>query len=357
MIKYLGSKRTLVPVLGTIARAVEASTALDLFSGTTRVSQEFKRSGLEVTAVDSGSYANMLARCYIETDAGTIDTAALAEILSDLSATEGLRGYFTEVFCERARYFQPHNGMRIDAIRDRIEREYRTSPLYPVLLTSLMLAADKVDSTTGQQMAYLKQWAPRSYRDLDLRVPELIAGTGHAILGDALDVVKSGQAFDLAYLDPPYNQHRYYTNYHVWETLVRWDAPAHYGIACKRADCRESATHSAFNRRKQMPEALRSVITNVKADTVVVSYNDESWVRAEQICDWLSEAGHERVELLDFDSPRYVGARIGIFNPSGQRVGKVGRLRNIEHVMIAGSSARVERALAAVHAEETTRAS
>jgi len=47
---------------------------------------------------------------------------------------------------------------------------------------------------------------------------------------------------DLAYLDPPYNQHRYFTNYHVWETLVAWDAPAHYGVACKRVDARQPTT-------------------------------------------------------------------------------------------------------------------
>ncbi len=49
------------------------------------------------------------------------------------------------------------------------------------------------------------------------------------------------------YLDPPYNQHRYFTNYHVWETLVRGDEPEHYGIACKRLDAREDSTRSVFN--------------------------------------------------------------------------------------------------------------
>ena len=48
-------------------------------------------------------------------------------------------------------------------------------------------------------------------------------------------------SFDLAYLDPPYNQHRYFTNYHVWETLVAWDAPEHYGVACKRIDARDDS--------------------------------------------------------------------------------------------------------------------
>ncbi len=348
MIKYLGSKRVLVGVLGAIAGAVETRTALDLFSGTTRVAQEFKKGGCAVTAVDSATYAHVLAQCYIETDAAMVDMERLEGILGELEALPGKRGYVTEVFCEQARYFQPRNGMRIDSIRDHLELHYREDPLFPVLLTSLMLAADRVDSTTGVQMAYLKSWAPRAHNDLELRVPALLPGSGRAVLGDAGSLAGSLGRFDLAYLDPPYNQHRYFTNYHVWETLVRWDAPEHYGVACKRVDSRDDATKSPFNSKAEMPDALRRVICDVDAETVVVSYNDESWVTAEDIRGWLLEAGHEHVELLDFDSKRYVGAQIGIFDPSGKKVGKVGRLRNVEHVLVAGPAVKVERAVEAV---------
>ena len=77
MIKYLGSKRVLVPVLGEIAEAVEARTAVDLFTGTTRVAQEFKRRGVEVTATDLASYSEVLSDCYVATDAAAVDRAAL----------------------------------------------------------------------------------------------------------------------------------------------------------------------------------------------------------------------------------------------------------------------------------------
>ena len=110
-----------------------------------------------------------------------------------------------------------------------------------------MLAADRVDSTTGVQMAYLKQWAPRAHHDLELRRPDLIAGAGRTVRGDARQTVDGLEPVDLMYLDPPYNQHRYFTNYHIWETLVRWDAPEHYGVACKRVDSRDEATKSVFN--------------------------------------------------------------------------------------------------------------
>ncbi|HET8615242.1 MAG TPA: DNA adenine methylase, partial [Actinomycetales bacterium] len=77
MIKYLGSKRLLVGVLGDLAQAVGARTALDLFTGTTRVAQELKRRGLLVTAADTASYSEVFARCYIGTDAADVDAGEL----------------------------------------------------------------------------------------------------------------------------------------------------------------------------------------------------------------------------------------------------------------------------------------
>src|SRR5439155_12733265 len=111
-------------------------------------------------------------------------------------------------------YFHPRNGRRIDAVRQGIDDHYGDHRLRAVLLTSLLEAADAVDSTVGVQMAYLKQWAPRALGELRLRVPVLTPGTGRALRADAAELPGSLPHVDLAYLDPPYNQHRYFTNYH-----------------------------------------------------------------------------------------------------------------------------------------------
>ena len=347
MIKYLGSKRTLVPVLGAMATAVGAATAVDLFTGTTRVAQEFKRRGLLVTASDIATYSEVLGDCYIATDATAVDLEQLGAVLAELSALPGRPGYFTRTFCEESRFFQPKNGARVDAIRDALESDFRGSPLFPILLTSLILAADRVDSTAGLQMAYLKDWAPRAHRELELKAPELLPGVGAMVRGDANEVVAGLPRTDLAYLDPPYNQHRYFTNYHVWETLVRWDEPEPYGVARKRIDSRDDATKSVFNRKRQMPDAFRRLLAGVDAETVIVSYNDESWITAEQMTSALRDAGHDEVRLLAFDAKRYVGAQIGIHNPAGVKVGEVSHLRNTEYVFVAGQRERVEAAVAA----------
>jgi adenine-specific DNA-methyltransferase len=347
MIKYLGSKRRLVPILEDIAAASGASNALDLFTGTTRVAQGFKRRGLDVTAVDTARYSEIFAQAYVATDRSVVDVGALDAALADLNARPGRPGYFTETFCVRSRFVQPFNGARVDAIRDAIETEFADSPLRPLLLTSLIEATDRVDSTTGVQMAYVKTWAPRSFRALDLRRPELLAGAGTAIRADAAEVVATLGDVDLAYLDPPYNQHRYFTNYHVWETLVAWDHPEHYGVACKRIDARDPHTKSPFNSKRTMPTALSDLVRSVPCRLLVLSYNDEAWITLDELMMMCER--FERVVPLSFGSPRYVGARIGIHNPSGEKVGTVSHVRNHEYLIVAGESNMVSACTEPLH--------
>ena len=341
MIKYIGSKRRLVPVLGELLVRAGARTALDMFTGTTRVAQEWKRRGAHVTAVDVARYSAVLAECFIATDAREIVVQSLNEAIFHLQGLPGSDGYVTETFSRQARFFQEDNARRIDAIRDAIELEWCGHPFRPLLLTSLLLAADRVDSTTGVQMAYLKQWAPRSYQPLELRVPELIAGEGRALQGDAVDVSSQLPEVDLAYLDPPYNQHRYSGNYHVWETLMAWDNPDHYGVACKRVGLRGEEGVSVFNRRREAPAAMAALVSGLKAEVVLISGSDEGWIPVEDLADMAS--GRGAVEVLAFDSRRYIGSQIGVFDPQGKKVGIAGRARNTEFLVVAGPAKVVSR--------------
>ena len=339
MIKYLGSKRTLVPLLSALAQASGARTALDLFTGTTRVAQAFKRQGITVSAVDLASYSEVFARTWITIDADKANQSELTAALADLNSTAGEPGYFTKTFCEDARYFQPKNGAKIDAIRNRIENEFRDSPMYYPLLTSLILASDRVDSTTGLQMAFLKSWASRSFNSLELRDPSLIAGQGFAYRGDALELAAKLPATDLAYLDPPYNQHRYFANYHIWETLVRWDSPDSYGIANKRLDVRDPETKSAFNSKREFRNSIEKLITDVRAETLVLSYNNESWLTKDDLIAMCEPRG--AVQLIEVDFKRYVGAQIGIFNQAGKKVGVPQHQRNLEYLVLVGEKSTV----------------
>ena len=333
MIKYLGSKRLLIPYIqGVVATLPGVRTACDLFAGTTRVGQALKRMGLRVISNDTACYSEVFGRCYIEADAARIATAEVKEVLRELGSLPPRADYFTETFCIRSRFFQPANGARIDASREGIDRVNLAEPLRSIALTSLIEAADRVDSTTGLQMAYLKEWAPRSYRPLELRVPELIPGTGQVFREDANELIKRLPPVDLLYLDPPYNQHSYFANYHIWVSLVENDKPAAYGKARKRLDCR--STKSRYNFRRECLNALAEVVCQAQARFLIVSFNDEGFVRREELEELLSERGE--VVRLDIPYKRYVGAQIGIYNPRGERVGEVSHLTNTEHLFVAG---------------------
>jgi adenine-specific DNA-methyltransferase len=192
-----------------------------------------------------------------------------------------------------------------------------------------MEAADRVDSTTGVQMAYLKKWAARSYNELELRVPALLPGPGEAVQLEAVEAAARVDA-DVAYIDPPYNQHSYMGNYHVWETLVRWDAPESYGIANKRMECKEYK--SDFNSKRRIRQGLQAVFEAVRAKHLLVSFNNEGYIDREEMVELLSQRGHVGVVAVDFK--RYVGAQIGIHNPRGEKVGKVSHLRNKEYLFV-----------------------
>jgi adenine-specific DNA-methyltransferase len=352
LIKYIGSKRTLLPHISAAIAALgpDVHSVIDLFSGTSRVGHALKAAGYRILANDHNAYAATLARCYVQADADDL-AAPATKLIREFNALRGRAGYFTHTFCEQSRFFQPRNGARIDAIRDAIAVKHLKPELEAVLLVSLMEAADRVDSTTGLQMAYLKDWAPRAHKDLELRLPDLLPrathGKGKAHQLDARTAAESLEA-DAAYIDPPYNQHSYLGNYHVWESLVRWDKPPVYGIACKREDVRER--RSIFNSRRTCAEALAGVLSACRAPNLIVSFNNEGFLALDDLQDMLASR-REHITTLAFDFKRYVGAQIGIYNPQGKKVGRVGKLRNVEYLLIASDDRPTAalRALARAH--------
>ena len=334
MIKYIGSKRALLGhVTSAIAGALpRGGTVCDLFSGTARVGHALKKQGFRVWSNDHNAYAHTLATAYVQADRERWHDKAEA-VLAELRTVAPEAGWFTKAFCEDARYFTPENGARIDAIRDRIAAMALEPELEAIALVSLMEAADRVDSTAGLQMAYMKSWASRALNPLALRMPDILpgvaAGACRATQADAVALAPEVEA-DLVYLDPPYNQHSYLGNYHCWESLILWDQPETYGIANKRIDVR--TRKSPFNSRPGIAPALQAVIDGVKTPNLIVSFNDEGYLGRDQLVGMLSARGE--VQVIEIARPRYVGARIGIHNQKGDKVGEVGRLRNVEYLFV-----------------------
>ena len=336
MIKYLGSKKTLLSVLGDTFQSIsKVRSVIDLFSGTSRVGHHLKGLGYQVHSNDLNSYAHALATCYVAADRSD-HYDRVSRLIDEMNTLEPVDGYFTETFCRQSRFFQPKNGMKVDAIREWIESQDFDWELKSILMVSLMEAADRVDSTCGIQMAYLKAWAKRSHNDIKLRIPNMrersAFGKGTAHQSDALEAIHTLSA-DAAYLDPPYNQHKYRGNYHIWDSLTLWDKPEYYGIACKRVDIKEH--RSVFNQKKKITEAMSDIVRHLDVSHLIVSFNNEGYISKDDMIEILSQRGE--VLVVENDFKRYVGAQIGVHSPSGERVGEVSHLRNKEYIFIVSS--------------------
>ena len=344
MIKYLGSKRTLLDTIEQVMSVIpETRSVVDLFSGTSRVGHHLKSVGYQVFSNDLNTYAYALASCYVQAD--RINHLSEVEaLLKEMSMLEPKAGYFTKNFCEDARFFQPQNGAKLDVMRDWLEEQDMDWERKAIVLVALMEAADRVDSTCGIQMAYLKKWANRSFNDLELRMPVLhnspIGRPCKAYHGDAL-INSAKISADVAYLDPPYNQHKYLGNYHIWESLVKWDKPEVYGVARKRVDVKER--HSSFNRKRQIHEAMRTIVSNLDVKHMVVSFSNEGYIERDEMVEILETRG--RVSVVEKDFKRYVGATIGIHSPKGEKVGEVSHVRNKEYLFVVSQDDRVHNAL------------
>jgi adenine-specific DNA-methyltransferase len=175
-------------------------------------------------------------------------------------------------------------------------------------------------------------------------MPDVVAGPPGVVTRMDANALASQLDTDLVYVDPPYNHHSYFSNYHVWETLVRWDGPETYGVANKRVDCR--TTKSAYNSKPRAAGALADLLTSIAAPWIVVSVSDEGFHDVRDVAAVLAERGH--VATVGVSHKRYVGAQIGIHDPQGRKVGEVSHLRNTEHLLVCGpDAARVEAAAAA----------
>ena len=155
MIKYIGSKRDIVPLLEALAHRLPISSVCDMFAGTTRVGQAFRRAGCRVVSNDLASYSAAFGQAYIAAGAD-LDRERLRALIARLQTLPGAPGYATETFCVQARYFSPENGARIDAVRAMIEDLDVDEVMRGCLLTSLIQ-----DKTIRFSLWYPFQW-PRT---------------------------------------------------------------------------------------------------------------------------------------------------------------------------------------------------
>ena len=307
-IKYAGSKLKLLPhIIEMVSELKDVKTILDGFSGSTRVSQAFAQSGYAVTSNDISVWSEVFATCYL---LANNRPSYYQQIINYLNNLKGLDGWFTQYYGgdlnDTKKPFLIKNTQRLDAIRDEIDRLQLNQEDKCVLLTSLILALDKVDNTLGHYASYLSKWSVRSYKDMELKLPLRLDLNAHnrVVKSDIFETVKK-HSFDLAYLDPPYGSNnekmppsriRYAAYYHLWTTIIRNDKPEIFGKVNRRSDTRDGLSASVFEEFRKNKngdfiamDALRKLIQQTNARYIVLSYSSGGRATQEQLLHIISE--------------------------------------------------------------------
>lgn len=331
-IKYAGSKLRLIPDILSMVAPYHVTTVWDAFSGTTRVSQAFAKSGYRVTSSDRAIWSEVFATCYLccENSRGHYK-----ELFDHLNGLEPFHGWFTENYGgvdsasdggER-RPWQTKNTMKLDAIRTEIDRLNLSKVDKSVTLTGLMLALDKVDNTLGHYVSYLKDWSARSYNDLCLEIPhfECYERGLHTVYRDDVFNLTDKINVDLAYLDPPYGSNnekmppsrvRYSSYYHVWTTVCLNDKPELFGKANRRCDSSDTVAPSPFEEYRKTEDgkyvavdAIERLVRETRSRLILLSYSSGGRATAQELQDALSANG-KIVDVRTIDYRRNVMAEM-----------------------------------------------
>lgn len=322
LLRYIGGKSQLLNCIEAVLKRCgkNVDTVVDLFAGTGVVSRKFKSLGYRVISNDFLYFSYVLQKCYIELNklpdfynigSDPIDFLNAIDIRYPLYPLDECFIYknYSPAGSERM-YFQPVNALKIDLIRLKIEEWHRLNIIddsgYFYLLASLIEAVPYVSNIVGVYASYLKFWDKRAFNPIILKHP-VICGNGksnEAVNSDYLQVLQNyGYNYDILYADPPYNSREYLPNYHVLETIARYDYPEIYGITGMR---RYDDQKSDFCKKTRVFSAFENLICNCRAKYLLISYNNEGLLGTEalsSICEKYAIPG--TFALYEYDYRRY----------------------------------------------------
>jgi adenine-specific DNA-methyltransferase len=332
-IKYTGSKLKLLPYIlslsGKAAGGYDNAAVFDGFSGSTRVSQAYAKTGYKVYANDTALYSKIFNTAFLM---NTKAPESYQPLIEHLNTLEPFDGWFTEHYGGDGtqnisangdglkKPWQKKNTRKLDAIRDEIDNLNLDEVSKAVAITSLIFALDQVDSTLGHFASYLNEWSPRSYNDMKLEVPDLwINENNNFVMNyDVFEAIeKLPDNINIAYYDPPYGSNnekmppsrvRYASYYHIWTTICLNDKPDLFGKAKRRSDTSDTVAGSVFEEFRKgasgkfiVIEAIEKLIKLTPANYIILSYSSGGRATAQELNDVLNAHGR----IIEIDKINY----------------------------------------------------
>ena len=183
-------------------------------------------------------------------------------------------------------YFTAENAGRIDYFRQTIEGWYEESLIsddeYAYLIACLIESVSDVSNTAGVYGAFLKKWDSRALKPIVFDKVDYLDKTAKSltVLNDKIENIISDVECDVLYMDPPYTQNQYGTQYHLLETLVLDDNPTVSPITGSRST---APMRSDWSKEYKVNIMFDRVLSKTKAKYIVFSYNNDGFMSKEYI--------------------------------------------------------------------------
>lgn len=361
---YIGSKRSLLPAIRPFFEAIVQEVAqprlLDIFSGTGVVSQFGRLLGFDTVACDLQEYARVTAQALVinpkdlqfpsnlinstpqklqkRPRLGLDEAQVVYDLESICSYLENLPTLaehpFISSYVENGSagrlYLSKDNGHRVAAARDEINKlkqEGKIGDLERDLLVACLLEGiDRVANTASVYGAYLKKIKKSAEAPFCFASPRLVLGkfSGRAIRGDSNYIVRTlareGERFDLMYVDPPYNSRLYSSNYHLLETIARWDLD-NFTPRGKTGLRPSEEGASNYCSRRGVRAAVLDLLSEAPTDRILFSYSSEGLLSHEELIKVMQEAGFSSPKTtkvgykrfradLDHEKRKYAGDEV-----------------------------------------------
>ena len=304
---YIGSKYKLSSFIkdaihGVVGSDLSKKIFCDLFAGTGIVGRTFKSSTKKIIANDCEYYSYVLNKNYIENHVAIPDKQDYIDELNELPLMK--TGFVYRHYCigggTGRQYFSDHNGMKIDTIRQRIEQWKQTGNinenLYVFLLASLLESADKLANTASVYGAYLKQIKRTAQKELVLEPAEFeVSNNRHEVFNEESNALIRKIEGNILYLDPPYNARQYGANYHLLNTIAKYDDFIPKGKTGLR-----KYQKSAWCHRGKVENEFDDLLKNAQFQYVFLSYNNEGLMPMDVIKKIMSRYGHYDLAVTDY---------------------------------------------------------